>query len=229
MKQIMPLWMLKYLPNMPACHVGIAFNAHGPNNSVVLGDVSGPAAVIEAVSCIERGIAKLMIAGATGTRISTTRLNYRGDLPIPELFDPIEFSSRPHDPTSKGVVGGEGAASLVLETSAARRSARHQANRSDRLLRLAICSLTGNASMHSGPTIRMISELADLPRRFAWRLRRRWTMPGFLPSRSVWWSAMRWAIPSCDAAEREAIEATLAERRWSRRLLRSATPGRLAA
>ena len=117
MKQIMPLWMLKYLPNMPACHVGIALNAHGPNNSVVLGDVSGPAAVIEAVSCIERGIAKLMIAGATGTRISTTRMNYRGDLPIPELFDPIEFSSRPHDPTSKGVVGGEGAATLVLETS----------------------------------------------------------------------------------------------------------------
>ncbi len=68
MKQIMPLWMLKYLPNMPACHVGIALNAQGPNNSVVLGDVSGPAAVIEAASCIDRGIAKIMIAAASGTR-----------------------------------------------------------------------------------------------------------------------------------------------------------------
>lgn len=117
MKQITPLWMLKYLPNMPACHVGIALNAHGPNNSVILGDVSGSAALIEAASYLERGIASLMIAGGTGTRINTTRLNYRGDLPIPEAFDPIEFSSRPHDPTSKGVVGGEGAASLLLETA----------------------------------------------------------------------------------------------------------------
>jgi 3-oxoacyl-[acyl-carrier-protein] synthase II len=117
MKQVMPLWMLKYLPNMPACHIGIALNAHGPNNSLLLGDVSGPAAAIEAASCIERGIAKLMVAGATGTRISTTRMNYRGDLPIPDAYDPPEFSSRPHDPTSKGVVGGEGAATLILETS----------------------------------------------------------------------------------------------------------------
>ena len=111
----MPLWMLKYLPNMPACHVGIAVNAQGPNNTLVLGDVSGPAAMIEAASCIERGIAQVMITGASGTRINTTRMNYRGDLPIPEVFDPVSQSSRPHDPTSKGVVGGEGAATLVLE------------------------------------------------------------------------------------------------------------------
>ncbi len=117
MKNIMPLWMLKYLPNMPACHVGIAVNSHGPNNSLVLGDVSGPAATIEAASCIDRGIASLMIAGATGTRINTTRLNYRGCLPVPDSYEPVEHSSRPHDPTSKGVVGGEGAAAFVLESA----------------------------------------------------------------------------------------------------------------
>lgn len=116
MKQIVPLWMLKYLPNMPACHVGIALQAHGPNNSLVLGDVSGPAAAIEAVSCLERGTADVMLAGATGTLINLTRMTYRNDLPLPEVLDPIHFSSRPHDPTSSGVVGGEGAATLVLET-----------------------------------------------------------------------------------------------------------------
>jgi 3-oxoacyl-[acyl-carrier-protein] synthase II len=114
-KEIMPLWMLKYLPNMPACHVGISVNAQGPNNTLVLGDVSGPAAMIEAASCIERGIAQVMITGASGTRINTTRINYRGDLPIPEVFDPVSQSSRPHDPASIGVVGGEAAATLVLE------------------------------------------------------------------------------------------------------------------
>ena len=117
LKNIMPLLMLKYLPNMPACHVGIAMNAHGPNNTQVLGDVSAPAALIEAASCIERGLAKVMITGASGTRISTTRLNYRGDLPIPDIYDPVEHSARPHDPESLGTVGGEGAASLVLENA----------------------------------------------------------------------------------------------------------------
>jgi 3-oxoacyl-[acyl-carrier-protein] synthase II len=117
MREIMPLWMLKYLPNMPACHVGISLNAHGPNNTLVLGDVSGPAAMIEAASCIERGLAQVMITGASGTRISTTRMNHRLDLPIAEVFDPVEQSSRPHDPASKGVVGGEAAGTLVLESS----------------------------------------------------------------------------------------------------------------
>ena len=117
MKNIMPLWMLKYLPNMPACHVGIAMNAHGPNNTQVLGDVSGPAALVEAASCIERGLAKVMITGVSGTRISTTRLNYRGDLPIPDVHTPVAHSARPHDPESLGVVGGEGAATLVLENA----------------------------------------------------------------------------------------------------------------
>ena len=112
MKKVTPLWMLKYLPNMPACHVGISIGAHGPNNSLVLGDVSGPAAMMEAQSCLERSIAKLMVTGSSGTRINTTRLNYRGDYPIPEVSDPVAFSSRPHDPASVGVVGGEAAVSF---------------------------------------------------------------------------------------------------------------------
>ncbi|MGB7347835.1 MAG: beta-ketoacyl synthase N-terminal-like domain-containing protein [Pirellulaceae bacterium] len=113
---VMPLWMLKYLPNMPACHIGISINAHGPNNSLILGDISGPAALMEAISYIRRGLCDVVITGSTGTLINTTRLNYRNDLPVPEVADPIEHSSRPHDPTSKGVVGGEGATGLVIES-----------------------------------------------------------------------------------------------------------------
>jgi len=123
MRGVMPLWMLKYLPNMPACHVGIAAGAHGPNNSLILGDISGPAALMEGVGAIRRGIADVIINGATGTRINTTRLNYRGDLPIAIPAHPVCRSSRPHDPSSAGVVGGEGAAALVLE-SASHASAR---------------------------------------------------------------------------------------------------------
>ncbi len=151
-KTIMPLWMLKYLPNMPACHVGIAINSQGPNNTLVLGDVSGPAATIEAASCIDRGIAKLMIAGATGTRINTTRINYRGNLPICSPFDPLEQSSRPHDPTSAGVVGGEGSAAVVLENSS--QAARRGAQMRVQLISYASC-YAASGGMRTGNLERM--------------------------------------------------------------------------
>ncbi|QDV45384.1 3-oxoacyl-[acyl-carrier-protein] synthase 2 [Stieleria neptunia] len=116
-REVMPLWMLKYLPNMPACQVGISINSQGPNNSLVLGDVSGPAALLEAESYLQRGIADVVLVGATGTRIGSTRMLYHRDSPIPVRGElAIEDLSRPHDPNAPGVVGGEGAASLVVET-----------------------------------------------------------------------------------------------------------------
>ncbi len=116
-REVMPLWMLKYLPNMPACQVGISINSQGPNNSLVLGDVSGPAALLEAESYLQRGIADIVLVGATGTRIGSTRMLYHRDSPVPVRGElAIEDLSRPHDPHAPGVVGGEGAASLVVET-----------------------------------------------------------------------------------------------------------------
>lgn len=209
MKQIIPLWMLKYLPNMPACHVGIALNAHGPNNSIVLGDVSGSSAVVEAASCIERGIAKVMISGATGTRISTTRMNYRGELPIPDVTDPVAYSSRPHDGESTGVVGGEAAAALVLE-SPERAAQRHikpharivsHASRfvpaADMRRSLRTNHASDQNSRGSSESIRLAIQAAlDDAGISACQL-------GLVVSHAM-------GDPSRDAAEREAIEATVA-------------------
>lgn len=126
-REVMPLWMLKYLPNMPACQIGISLNSQGPNNSLVLGDVSGPASLIEAVSYLKRGLADVVLVGATGTRIAAMRLTYRGDSPTVQKRG-LELAdvSRPFAPDATGVVGGEGAASLVVETAdeAAKRSAK---------------------------------------------------------------------------------------------------------
>jgi 3-oxoacyl-[acyl-carrier-protein] synthase II len=116
-RDIMPLWMLKYLPNMPACHVGIAIGATGANNTIVSGDVSATSALIESIGVLRRGIADVVICGGTGTLIDGTNMVYRGDLPVPSVADPIERSSRPHTVESIGVVGGEAAASLVLESA----------------------------------------------------------------------------------------------------------------
>lgn len=114
-RDIAPLWMLKYLPNMPACHVGIAVGATGANNTIVSGDVSPTSALIESMGVLRRGIADVVISGGTGTMIDGTNLVYRGDLPVPTVAERIERSSRPHTAESSGVVGGEGAASMVVE------------------------------------------------------------------------------------------------------------------
>ena len=205
MKQVMPLWMLKYLPNMPACHVGIALNAQGPNNSVLMGDISAQAATIEAISYLERGLAELVITGGTGTRISTTRLNYRGDMPIPDLVEPVEMSSRPHDPTSRGVVGGEGAASLVLESAshADRRGVEpivrivSYANRfvpSQGMQRSLRSSDASNRTRGSADAIRGAIETALEDAEISAK------QVGLVVSHGT-------GDPSCDAAERVAIEA----------------------
>ncbi len=116
MKELFPLWMLKYLPNMAACHVGIAVQAFGPNNTLVLGDTSGPAALIESASCITRGIADAMFTGAAGTRINESGFIYSGASPLATPREKLADSSRPFAPDCDGVVGGEGAATLLLES-----------------------------------------------------------------------------------------------------------------
>ena len=69
MWEMTPLWLLKYLPNMPACHIAIYFDLRGPNNSITQREASSMLAVGEAFRTITRGHADVMIAGATGTRV----------------------------------------------------------------------------------------------------------------------------------------------------------------
>ena len=40
MPQVTPLWLLKYLPNMPACHVAIYNDLRGPNDSLTVREAS---------------------------------------------------------------------------------------------------------------------------------------------------------------------------------------------
>lgn len=117
-KQMVPLWMLKYLPNMTASHIGIAQDARGPNNSVVLGDVSSLAAIAEAASVIERGLADVMLSGGSGSRLSLTPYMYRGDSNLSHQNEIPAAASRPFDANRDGMVVGEGATTIVLESRA---------------------------------------------------------------------------------------------------------------
>ena len=116
-----PLWLLKYLPNMPASHVAIFNNFQGPSNSITLREASSNLAIGEATTIIQRGMADRMVAGATGSRIHPLQSIH---WLLQETFadrhseavggDPAK-ACRPFDLHRSGTVLGEGAAVLVLE------------------------------------------------------------------------------------------------------------------
>lgn len=116
MSDLFPLWMLKYLPNMPACHVGIIHDARGPNNTLTLAEVSGLAAVAEAVAVIRRGHAEVMIAGATSSRLHPNVVLRNACRQLSRRCDDPAGACRPFDADRDGMVYGEGAAVFVLET-----------------------------------------------------------------------------------------------------------------
>jgi 3-oxoacyl-[acyl-carrier-protein] synthase II len=116
MRHIFPLWMLKYLPNMPACHIGISLDARGPTNTVVLGEVSSLAAFMEACRAIERGAADVMVTGGTGSRLTPVNYLFRDCRSFSHRSADPTAASRPFDASRDGMVNGEGAAMLVLES-----------------------------------------------------------------------------------------------------------------
>ncbi len=116
MEKIMPLWMLKYLPNMPACHIGIALDARGPNNTQTLERESCISAMAEAVRIIENGDADIMICGSCGNKINPVVLA-RAKAYNANPFDPDSINNpRPFDADRAFEVLGEGSASFVLES-----------------------------------------------------------------------------------------------------------------
>ncbi len=112
-----PLWLLKYLPNMPASHIAIYNDLRGPNNSITLREASPAAALSEAMSTIMRGHADVLIVGSTGSRIHPFRSMHASmqETLAPSAED-VTKTSRPFDKDRQGAVLGEGAGAIVLET-----------------------------------------------------------------------------------------------------------------
>ncbi len=111
-----PLWLLKYLPNMPAAHLSMYNDLRGPNNSITIREASSNLATCEAARIIARGHAERMIAGATGTWIhplKTVQAVLQYELATNDVA--AEVASRPFDRDRSGMVLGEGAGVIVLE------------------------------------------------------------------------------------------------------------------
>lgn len=116
MPKMSPLWLLKYLPNMPASHLAIYNDLRGPNNSLTVREAGANMAVAEAFQTILRGSAEVMIVGATGTRthpLQVVRALQHEQLALGES-DPARVL-RPFDARRSGMILGEGAGGVILE------------------------------------------------------------------------------------------------------------------
>ncbi len=120
LRSLEPLWLLRYLPNMPACHIGIYADARGPSNSITLNEASGNLAVAEAYHVIQRDLADTMIAGTTGTKIHAVKSMHAAlwDTLAEHGNDPPASWSRPFEKSRTGEVIAEGACSFILEEEA---------------------------------------------------------------------------------------------------------------
>ncbi len=111
-----PLWLLQYLPNMPACHIGIFYDLQGPSNSQTMDEASGNLVLAESVSIIERGAADAMIAAATGTRLHPVKTVHAVMWDTLSKSDDPTKAYRPFDKNRSGQVIGEGACAFILES-----------------------------------------------------------------------------------------------------------------
>ncbi|MDH7600263.1 MAG: beta-ketoacyl-[acyl-carrier-protein] synthase family protein [Sedimentisphaerales bacterium] len=117
MQLVPPLWLLKYLPNMLACHVSIIHDLQGPSNSITSAEVSGACAVAEGRDVIARGDADVILAGGAEAKVNpmvmmSQCLQGRATTCPPE---DAQIACRPFDQAASGSVFGEAAGLMVLE------------------------------------------------------------------------------------------------------------------
>jgi 3-oxoacyl-[acyl-carrier-protein] synthase II len=113
---IEPTWMLKFLPNMAACHISVLFDLQGPSNSITEDDVASLNALGEAHRHIGRGQADAFLVGGADSKISYLSLaRHCLFLPLSHRNDDPAGACRPFDRERDGMVLGEGATVLVLE------------------------------------------------------------------------------------------------------------------
>ncbi|WP_428387230.1 beta-ketoacyl-[acyl-carrier-protein] synthase family protein [Mucisphaera sp.] len=119
MQQLTPLWLLKYLPNMLACHVTIIHDAHGPSNTITCAQASGLLSAGESLRVLQREDADLCFCGGAESKINPMGMLRQEFAEL--VADPKDRAAdevvRPFDEGATGVVIGEGGAILTLEAA----------------------------------------------------------------------------------------------------------------
>jgi len=114
---VTPLWLLKYLPNMLACHISIIHDIQGPSNTMTCGEAGAHIAISEAAQVIERGGSDIALAGGAESKANPMNVTRQCLLKRATTENNREPASacRPFDADAKGSVFGEGAGVVILE------------------------------------------------------------------------------------------------------------------
>ena len=114
---VTPLWLLKYLPNMLACHIGIIHDIQGPSNSITCAEASAHLAIGEATQIIARGDSDIALAGGAEAKVNPIVMIRQCLLKraTSEHNNTPSSACRPFDADAKGSVFGEGAGVVILE------------------------------------------------------------------------------------------------------------------
>jgi len=121
MNNLQPLWMLKYLPNMLACHVTILHGGEGPSNTITCSEASGLLCIGEGSRVIERNGADLTFSGGAESKMNlmgVLRCDFAGRLAATGDATDGGTVVRPYDPDSPGTLLGEGGGMVILEEAA---------------------------------------------------------------------------------------------------------------
>ena len=118
LEQVTPLWLLKYLPNMLACHIGIIHDIQGPSNSITCAEAAAHLAIAEAAQLIARGGSDIALAGGAEAKVNPIVLIRQCLLKraTSENNDEPASACRPFDADAKGSVFGEAAGIVILES-----------------------------------------------------------------------------------------------------------------
>ena len=116
MNNLTPLWLLKFLPNMLACHVTIVHDAQGPSNTITCGEASSHLAIGEAFRTITRGAADVCICGGAESKANPMALLRQGlGGRLSRHNDAPEKACRPFAIDRDGTVVSEGGGLVILE------------------------------------------------------------------------------------------------------------------
>ncbi len=119
MTHLTPLWLLKYLPNMLACHVTIIHDAQGPSNTITCNEASATLSIGESLRVIQRGQADACFCGGADSKLNPMgllRQLYTGLLNTQASDQAAAAGAvRPFCATARGGAIAEGGGIVVLE------------------------------------------------------------------------------------------------------------------
>ncbi len=118
MTNLTPLWLLKFLPNMLACHVTIVHDAQGPSNTITCAEASSHLAIGEAFRTIGRGDADVCICGGAESRTNPSVLvrPHLAQYANTRAMDAPGQALRPFNGSAGGTVYAEGGGLVILES-----------------------------------------------------------------------------------------------------------------